>query len=202
MTKVLFPMSNQFNRTASGTDRAKCASSNESHSASNYGIEFGKKVIVDYLYLDLETCERCVGTDSVLDQVLATLTPTLSLAGFHVDYHKTEMKTAEIAAQHRFVSSPTIRVNGQDICPSVAENSCGCCSDISGTDVSCRVYEYHDETYEVPPAEMIAVAFLQAVFGQMKADSTDGEYELPKNLKEFFEGKKRKSGCSCGGSCS
>lgn len=27
------------------------------------------------------------------------------------------------------------------------------------------------------------------------------KYELPKNLKEVFEGKKKKSECSCGGNC-
>ncbi|MFY9377205.1 MAG: DUF2703 domain-containing protein, partial [Peptococcia bacterium] len=102
---------------------------------------FEKKIVVEYLYLDLETCDRCIGTDSVLDEVMMTLTPALSIAGFKVEYNKIEMKTAEIAEQYKFLSSPTIRINGHDICQSVAENSCGCCSDISGTDVNCRVFE-------------------------------------------------------------
>ena len=25
-----------------------------------------KKIIVEYLYLDLNTCERCIGTDKIL----------------------------------------------------------------------------------------------------------------------------------------
>ncbi|MDD3832522.1 MAG: DUF2703 domain-containing protein [Oscillospiraceae bacterium] len=160
-----------------------------------------KKAVIEYLYLDLQTCERCVGTDSILDEVMLVLTPAIKLAGFTVEYKKTEIKTAEIAIQRQFVSSPTIRVNGRDICKSVAENSCGCCSEISGTDVSCRVFEYNEETYEVPPKEMVAEAILNAVFGQDEADCSCGEYELPENLREFFEGKKSKSGCSCGGNC-
>ena len=160
-----------------------------------------KKTIVEYLYLDLETCERCIGTDSALDEVVMILTPALNLAGFEVEYNKIEMKTAELAEQYKFLSSPTIRVNGQDICQSVAENSCGCCSDISGTDVSCRVFEYNEETYEVPPKEMLAEAILNVVFGQVKNGCSCGEYELPENLREFFEGKKSKCGCSCGGNC-
>ena len=160
-----------------------------------------KKIAVEYLYLDLQTCDRCIGTDNVLDEVMLTLAPALKLAGYEVEYRKIEMETAELAARHRFLSSPTIRVNGQDICQSVAENSCGCCSEISGTDVDCRVFEYNGESYEVPPKEMLAESVLRAVFGQSEPDCSYGRYELPENLKTFYEGKKSKSGCSCGGSC-
>jgi glutaredoxin len=160
-----------------------------------------KKIVVEYLYLDLETCDRCIGTDNVLDDVMMVLTPALQIAGFEVDYKKVEMKTAEIASQNKFLSSPTIRVNGKDICQSVAENSCGCCSDISGTDVSCRVFEYNGQSYEVPPKEMIAEAVLNAIFGQATDGCSCGKYELPENLKEFYEGKKNKSNFSCGGNC-
>ena len=160
-----------------------------------------KKIIVEYLYLDLQTCERCIGTDRILDEVMLILTPALKLAGFTVEYQKIEMKTAEIAKQYRFLSSPTIRVNGQDICQSVAENSCGCCTDISGADVDCRVFEYNGETFEVPPKEMLAEAILRTVFGQAEAGCSGEGYELPENLKDFFDGKKNKSSCSCGGNC-
>ncbi len=162
---------------------------------------FDKRVVVEYLYLDLQTCERCIGADSILDEVMLVLTPALKLAGFTVKYKKIEMKTAEIAIQHQFVSSPTIRVNGQDICKSVAENSCGCCSEISDTDVECRVFEYNGKTYEIPPKEMLAESILQFVFGQCDAGCSCDGYELPENLKNFFDGKKTKSGCACGGDC-
>ena len=126
-----------------------------------------KKIVVEYLYLDLETCDRCIGTEKVLDEVMMALTPALNIAGFKVEYNKIEMKTAEIAEQYRFLSSPTIRVNGYDICQSVAENSCGCCSDISGADVDCRVFEYNGEIYEVPPKEMLAEAILNQYLGRL-----------------------------------
>lgn len=160
-----------------------------------------KKIIVEYLYLDLQTCERCIGTDRILDEVMLTLTPALKLAGFTVEYRKIQMKTAEIAKQYRFLSSPTIRVNGRDICQSVAENSCGCCSDISGADVDCRVFEYNGENFEVPPKEMLAEAILRTVFGQAEADCSGEDYELPENLRDFFDGKESKSSCSCGDNC-
>lgn len=160
-----------------------------------------KKVAVDYLYLDLKVCERCIGTDHVLDDVMLSLTPALQLAGYQVKYNKVEMKTAEIAEQYKFLSSPTIRVNGRDICLSVKENSCGCCSDISGTDVACRVFEYDGKSYEVPPKEMLAESILQAVFRQAESGCSCAGYKLPENLREFFKGKKSKSSCSCGGNC-
>lgn len=94
-----------------------------------------------YLYLDLQTCDRCIGTDSVLDEVMTTIIPAIRLAGFDVEYSKIGIKTVEQAEKHRFLSSPTIRANGRDICKSVAENSCGCCNEISGTEVECRVFE-------------------------------------------------------------
>lgn len=158
-------------------------------------------VQVEYLYLDLETCERCVGTDVILDEVMAVLTPAIEMAGYKVKYNKIKMETEELAKQYRFVSSPTIRVNGQDICFSVAENSCGCCSEISGTAVDCRVFEYNGEVYEIPPKEMIAEAVLKNAFIMFdKYSSNSQEYEIPENLKIFFKGKKSKE-CTCKGSC-
>ncbi|MDD2218070.1 MAG: DUF2703 domain-containing protein [Eubacteriales bacterium] len=161
----------------------------------------GKKVLVEYLYLDLNSCDRCIGTDKILDEVMTELTPALQLAGYNVEYNNIEMETMEIAKQFEFLSSPTIRVNGQDICASVEENSCGCCSEISGTDVACRVFEYNGETYEVPPKEMIANDILRSVFGKNEASCSCGsKYELPENLKEFFGGRAGKK-CSCGDKC-
>jgi glutaredoxin len=156
---------------------------------------------VEYLYLDLNSCDRCIGTDNVLDDVMKVLTPALKIAGYEVVYNKVEMKNEELAGEYKFVSSPTIRVNGKDICQSVAENNCGCCSDISGTDVDCRVFEYQGVKYEVPPKEMIASSILQAVFGQTEKAGSNEHYTIPKNLKVFYKGKKSKSECSCGSSC-
>ncbi|MEA4915038.1 MAG: DUF2703 domain-containing protein [Christensenella sp.] len=158
-----------------------------------------KTVLVEYLYLDLNTCERCVGTEQELDDVVMALTPALSLAGYTLEYRKIEMTTREIATQHRFLSSPTIRVNGRDICTTVAENDCGCCGEISGTQVDCRVFEYGGEIFEVPPKAMLAEGILSAVFGTSDAVLSDGDYQLPENLRSFYDGKQSKAGCGCGG---
>lgn len=62
----------------------------------------------------------------------------------------------------------TIRINGQDVCSSLSESNCGCCGEISGTIVDCRVFEYNGEKFEVPPKEMLADAILKAVYGEEK----------------------------------
>lgn len=159
-----------------------------------------KKIVVEYLYLDLQSCDRCKGMDAVLDEVLATLTPALKRYGYEVVYNKIEMKTAELAERFRFLSSPTIRVNGRDICGPVKENSCGCCSEISGTHVNCRVFEYNGKNYDVPPKGLLAEAILKTIFGTTGRRDC-GDYQLPDNLRAFYEGKTSKSACSCGGSC-
>ena len=68
------------------------------------------EVVIDYLYLDLKTCDRCIGTDKILEEVIEVLTPALELAGLSVSYRKTEIATERMAEEYRFLSSPTFRV--------------------------------------------------------------------------------------------
>ncbi len=157
---------------------------------ADLGITINEKISIDYLYLDLNTCDRCVSTDMVLEEVLEIITPALKVAGFDLIYNKIEMATEELAIKHKFLSSPTIRVDGRDICLSVKESSCGCCSDISGTAVDCRVFEYKGREYEVPPQEMLAKAIYEAIFSKTSGNEQTSNYKLPDNLKKFYEGKR------------
>lgn len=159
-----------------------------------------KEVRIDYLYLDLNTCDRCMGTDSVLEKVIRELTPAFALAGYRISYCKTEIATEQDAILNRFVSSPTIRVNGIDICSDVKESDCGCCGEISGTQVDCRVFEYNGKLYNIPPKAMLAEAILKNAFA-VATDHSLEAYELPENLKKFFNGKKKKASCHCSSSC-
>jgi NAD-dependent dihydropyrimidine dehydrogenase PreA subunit len=63
-----------------------------------------RTILVEYLYLDLQSCDRCIGTDKVLEEVLTTLTPALQLAGYEVEYNRIEIETATKAIQYQFVS--------------------------------------------------------------------------------------------------
>ena len=161
--------------------------------------EAEQKLLIEYLYLDLNTCDRCLGTEAVLDKVMEILHPVLVMAGYTVEYQKREMATAALAEQYRFLSSPTIRVNGRDIFGPVMESDCGCCGDIAGTAVDCRVFVYKGKTYEVPTEEMLVDAIIKSLTSPPAC--TCGTYELPENLKRFYEGKQEKaegSSCSCG----
>lgn len=159
-----------------------------------------KRVVAEYLYLDLNVCGRCMGTDSVLEEVLLELSPALRLAGYTIKLKKIEISSETLARKYRFLSSPAIRVNGRDILGSIQENRCGCCSELSGADVDCRVFEYEGVHYEIPPKQMLADAILKAVFAPPCKDEQQ-DYVLPENLKAFFQGMKSKSRCSCGGDC-
>lgn len=153
-----------------------------------------KEIRIDYLYLDLKTCDRCMGTDSVLEKVIRDLSPAFAVAGYRIAYHKTEVETEQDAISHRLVTSPTIRVNGIDICPDVQESDCGCCGEISGTQVNCRVFEYNGKRYTIPPKAMLAEAILKHAFAVANDNSAE-TYELPENLKNFFHGKAKKKAC-------
>ena len=167
--------------------------------ACGCGSEKQKEVKIEYLYLDLDTCDRCMGTDIVLEEVIDALKPAFDIAGYEISYNKIEILTKELAVKHRFVSSPTIRVNGIDICEEVKESDCGCCGEISGTQVDCRVFEYEGKLYEVPPKAMLAEAIMRYAFA--KANNSElGKYELPENLRIFFAGKEKKTSCCCCGS--
>lgn len=118
-----------------------------------------------------------------------------------VSYKKIKISTPELAEKYRFLSSPTIRVNGKDVCETVTESDCACCGDIAGVSVDCRVFEYEGKTYEVPTKEMLADAILKTLYAPTACSCTT--YQIPENLKRFFEGKKNNElNCSCGCGCS
>ncbi|WP_343246950.1 DUF2703 domain-containing protein [Diplocloster hominis] len=55
-----------------------------------------KKVLVQYLYLDLKTCDRCIGADTVPEEVLLTVSPALETAGYRVKLQKIEISSEEL----------------------------------------------------------------------------------------------------------
>lgn len=82
-----------------------------------------KQLKIDFLYLDLNTCDRCMATDSTLKEALAELSGILNKLDYTVEVNKVKITTKELAEQYRFLSSPTIRANGLDICGSITETT-------------------------------------------------------------------------------
>lgn len=143
-----------------------------------------KEITVDFLYLDLNTCERCVSTDSALNEALDTLSGVFQILDYLVKVNKKNITSRELAEQYRFISSPTIRVNGVDICSEVKESDCADCGELCGDNVDCRVFTYEGKDYEQPPAAMIVEGILRVLYGNLASE--EFSYVLPDNLKNYF----------------
>jgi hypothetical protein len=155
-----------------------------------------RKLIIDFLYLDLTTCTRCRGTDRSLQAALADVGEVLTAAGIEVEVRKVHIRSEAEARTWRFVSSPTIRINGADIAFELRESSCGseACIDGCGDHIACRTWVFGDREYTEPPAELIVDAILRQVYGQPTDSVEDRPYHLPDNLQRFFAGQSAPSG--------
>lgn len=146
-----------------------------------------RKTRIDFLYLDLDTCERCKASDANLDAALAEVSAVLQSAGAEVEVRKTRVANEQQARELRFVSSPTLRVNGKDIALDMRESRCESCSDLAGAPIECREWIFQGERCTAPPKALIVDAILRAVYGSPPAAATDPPYaDVPDNLKRFF----------------
>jgi len=152
-----------------------------------------RRIIIDFLYLDLSVCTRCQGTDESLDDALSEVSKVLEVTGVEVTVNKINVKSEELAMMHRFTSSPTIRVNGRDIQMEVKESLCESCGDLCGDEVDCRVWVYQGKEYAVPPKAMIVEAILKEVYGGNDNKQTEHKYSMPENLKRFYAAMNEKT---------
>lgn len=149
-----------------------------------------RQIDVDFLFLDLNTCTRCVGTNENLKIAIDSVKQVLMLTGVQLNINKVLIDSEEKAQAHHFVTSPTIRVNGRDIAFETKESRCDSCTDlcgcVEGTD--CRVWVYQGQEYTEAPVAMIVEALLQEVYAMsQKPAVTSVKYdEVPKNLQNFF----------------
>lgn len=165
---------------------------------------------IDYMYIDLNTCTRCTGTDQNLEAALSDVANILNETGVEVIVNRVLVQTEEQALELGFVSSPTIRVNDQDIQLNGKETHCESCGDICGDEVDCRVWTYRGKEYNVAPKAMIIEAILKAIYGsneQVKEIKHNKVEEVPENLKKFFKAKhgkdvkKTKNNCCSSSNC-
>lgn len=147
--------------------------------------EIVKALNIEFLYLDLNTCSRCIATGNTLDEALNLLTPIFQAMNYSINVNKVNITTKELAEQYHFVSSPTIRVNGVDICNEVKESNCKDCGDLCGDSTDCRVFVYNGEEYEEPPTAMIIDGILSILYGKKQHEEIP--YVLSENLNNFFE---------------
>jgi len=148
-----------------------------------------KEIKVDYLFLDNQKCTRCISTENVLDEAFIELEKVLGKAGHRFVLNKEQMTSREKAIEYRFVSSPTIRVNGKDIAFNLTENSCEDCGDLCGCgeETQCRTWEFDGKTYEVPPLSLVLDRMLSTIYSTEKSYE-NSSYKLSENLEKYFEG--------------
>lgn len=156
-----------------------------------------KQLVIDFLFLDLSQCTRCQGTDDTLENALKEVAGLLEDKGYRVVVNKVQIDTIELARQYKFISSPTIRVNGRDIQLDIIESNCESCGDLCGDSVDCRVWVYEGKEYDIPPNELIIESIMNAVASEdkktnFKTSNTEESYEVPENLVKFFNGLNNK----------
>ena len=125
------------------------------------------RLAIEFLFLDLTTCTRCLGADRSLESALEVVRDVLEATGVAVEVNKVLVESEEQARALRLVSSPTIRVDGDDVALELRESSCGseACTDGCGDQIACRVWVHRGREYTEPPVAMIVDAILGHVYG-------------------------------------
>ncbi|WP_094606338.1 hypothetical protein SPSIL_029210 [Sporomusa silvacetica DSM 10669] len=150
-----------------------------------------KRLLIDFMYIDLTVCERCTGTDASLEETIAEVAKVLKATGYEIEVRKTLIESEEQACELGFISSPTIRINGHDIQLDVKESLCESCGDVCGEEVDCRVWVWQGQEYTTPPKAMIVNAILRYVYGDQQGAQQETK-AVPDNLKKFFAAKNKK----------
>jgi hypothetical protein len=151
------------------------------------------QVRIDFMFLDLETCTRCWGTDRNPPATLESVRELLVATGTVLEVSRIHVESAELAQTLRFQSSPTTRVNSHDIALELRESSCGseACTDDCDEAIACRVWVHDGREYTEPPVALIFDSILRGAYGGRVGEPEPGGegYELPENLKRFFAGR-------------
>jgi hypothetical protein len=154
-----------------------------------------RKIEIEFLYIDLTVCTRCLGTDANLQEALSEVSRVLEVAGVEVSLRKILVESEEQAQALRFFSSPTIRINGKNIALEFRESRCTSCEacTCNGT-VDCRVWVFQGQEYTEAPKAMIVDAILREVYrGTSSEEPPMRSREVPENLRRFFAGKAAKT---------
>jgi len=89
-------------------------------------------------------CKWWKRTDEILQELLDELDIKASIK-------RIQIKSEEDTIKHRFIGSPTVRINGEDVHPEKKKPYFGC-----------RTYRYKNETRPYPPKRMLRNALINA----------------------------------------
>jgi hypothetical protein len=164
-----------------------------------------RTVTVDFLYLDNESCERCMGTEDALQAALERIEPILESLDVGITVRDIHVSTLDAAEATQLAVSPTIRINGQDIQPDYIENTCDSCGDLCACegDVDCRLWRYRGKEHSTAPIGLLVESLVQAITPNGAGPSESREnraYQLSSNVRDFFQGSGSDAsdcGCDC-----
>ena len=112
--------------------------------------------------------------------------------GAEITLKQIHVESLEQAIALGFQISPTIRINGRDLQLNFKESHCPTCSELSGTETNCRVWDFNGKEHKSLPKEMLIEAVLREIFGGAAEDQTDKtalNKGALKNMKSFFDSK-------------
>ena len=160
-----------------------------------------RRLNVELLVIDLESCARCVPTGEQLRNAIQLVAPAADAMDIGITYRETVVQTAEEAKARALLSSPTIRINGRDIDQDIRESECESCGDLTEDEVSvdCREWHYRGQVYSAAPLQFLVEALMDALvrIDEMSPVTPEPLHELPANLATYFANKKPAAGSGC-----
>jgi hypothetical protein len=162
-----------------------------------------RTVTVDFLYLDNESCERCIGTEDALQVALERVEPILESLDVGITVRAIHVSTLNAAEATQLAVSPTIRINGRDIQPDYIQNTCDSCGDLCACEgnVDCRLWQYRGEEHSAAPVGLIVESLVEAMVPNGAKSNNPREtqaYQLSSNVRDFFDEVRRVGlGCDC-----
>jgi len=121
-------------------------------------------VVIDFLYVDDSDCKLHLETEKNLQNAIAGIFNVLELAGIEIVLNKINVNSKELAIKHKFIVSPTIRVNGRDIPMETREIFCDSREEPSRDKLKCRVWMYKGQEYSIPPTALLTEGLLKSIF--------------------------------------
>jgi hypothetical protein len=157
-------------------------------------IDYPPPVIeMELLAIDLTTCGRCTGTLDNIERAIDIVRPVLDVLGIQLSVTKRVVESEAQARQYKFVTSPTVRINGRDIAFETLESHCEACTDLSNCDeaTDCRVWRYRGEEHAEAPVGLVVEGILREIFGGHSdaVGDTPAYRGVPENLRRFFRSK-------------
>lgn len=155
---------------------------------------------IELLAIDLSTCTRCTGTLANIEAAIEKVRQVTEPIGTAIHLRKTLIDSEEAARRHRFVTSPTLRVDGRDVAFETRESLCDSCTDLCGCaeGTQCRVWSYQGEEHTEAPVGLIVEALLGAlaVPAAPPAAPVSSPAVVPENLQRFFAGRAARAATS------